>query len=190
MKGDVRSEVTLMNEQYISSRRLKLFIKIIVVFVLLAALIFTIYKVIQDKTTISVGEKAPDFTLKTLDGQVLKLSDYRGQGILLNFWGTWCDPCKKEMPAINAADLKKIKGVKIIAVDIRDTPRDVRNFYKRYHIGLTTVLDRNGKVTDAYHVDNIPSTFLIDQNGIVVKTIKGPMTSVDDVIKNLTLVTP
>jgi peroxiredoxin len=51
-------------------------------------------------------------------------------------------------------------------------------------------LDRNGKVTDAYHVDNIPSTFLIDQNGIVVKTIKGPMTSVDDVIKNLTLVTP
>jgi len=94
------------------------------------------------------------------------------------------------MPAINAADLKKIKDVKIIAVDIRDTPRDVRNFYKRYHIGLTTVLDRNGKVTDAYHVDNIPSTFLIDQNGIVVKTIKGPMTSVDDVIKNLTLVTP
>lgn len=180
----------MTESQYISTRRIKQFIRLMIVLVILLAAIFTVYEIIQDRSVVSVGEKAPDFTLKTLDGQVLKLSDYRGQGVLLNFWGTWCDPCKKEMPAINAADLKKIKGVKIIAVDIRDTPRDVRNFYKRYHIGLTTVLDRNGKVTDAYHVDNIPSTFLIDQNGIVVKTIKGPMTSVDDVIKNLTLVTP
>jgi len=176
--------------QYMSSRRLKLFIKIILGLVILAALIFTIYEVIQDKTTVSVGEKAPNFALKTVDGQTVQLSDLKGQGVLLNFWGTWCGPCKSEMPAINQANQKDLKGVKIIAVNIRETPSDVRKFYKRYHLNFTTVLDRNGKVTDTYHIDNIPSTFLIDQNGMVVKKITGPMKSVDDVVKYLKQIQP
>ncbi|MGV3487430.1 MAG: thiol-disulfide oxidoreductase ResA [Tuberibacillus sp.] len=176
--------------QYISGRRLKLFVRIIATLVILAAVIFTIYEVVKDKSTVSVGEKAPDFELKTMDGQIVKLSDLKGQGILLNFWGTWCDPCKKEMPAINAAEERHLKDVKIIAVNIRETTSDVRKFYKRYHLNFTTVLDRNGKVKDAYHIDNIPSTFLIDKNGVVVKKITGPMESVDDVVKNLKRIQP
>jgi len=176
--------------QYISSSRLKFFIRLILILVILAAVVFTVYEVVQDRSNVSVGEKAPDFELKTMDGQIVKLSDLKGQGVLLNFWGTWCDPCKEEMPAINKAHKQNIKGVKILAINIQESPSIVKKFYESYHLDFTTVLDKTGKVKHKYHVSNIPSTFLIDKNGVVVKKVVGAMNSADDVVKNLKLVQP
>lgn len=176
--------------QYLSSRRLKLFIRVIISLVILAAIIFTIYEIVQDKSVVSVGEKAPDFKLQTMDGQTVKLSDFRGKGVVLNFWASWCNPCKSEMPYLNEADRQHLKGVKIIAVNIRETSKTVQNFFKEHDLNFTTILDKKGNVTKTYNVVKIPSTFLIDKNGVVVKKMEGPMASTAEVIQNMKLIQP
>ncbi|WP_077615613.1 thiol-disulfide oxidoreductase ResA [Caenibacillus caldisaponilyticus] len=178
------------NEQYLSKRRWRLLMRTALILLIAAAVGFTIYQVVRDKQNIDVGDQAPDFALKTLDGKEVKLSDFRGQGVLLNFWGSWCDPCKEEMPYINEVYEKHLKNVKILAVNIQESPVVVRGFFERYGLKFTTVLDRDGAVTRAYHIGPIPTTFLIDKNGRIVKKITGGMDSPEAVEKNLKLVQP
>jgi thiol-disulfide isomerase/thioredoxin len=176
--------------QYVSTRRLRFFIRAFFLLIIIAAIIFTIYQVVQDKSTVSVGEEAPNFKLKTIDGKTVQLSDFRGQGVLLNFWASWCGPCKAEMPFIEEAKKENIKGVKIIAVNIRETPLVVRQYFNRHHLDFTTLLDRKGEVTETFNIDKIPSSYLIDKNGVVVKKVIGPMTSLSEVNNNLKIVQP
>lgn len=176
--------------QYVSKRRLRLFVRTFFLLVILAAIIFTIYQVIQDKSTVSVGEKAPDFQLKTIDGQTVKLSDFRGQGVLLNFWASWCGPCKAEMPFIEEANQMHIKGVKILAVNIRETPLVVQKFFEQKNLNFTALLDRKGEITDRYNIVKIPSSYLINKDGVVVKKVIGPMESLNEVVKNLKEIQP
>ena len=172
------------------NKRVRLYFRSGILFIIVIALGFTIFQVVKGKNSIEVGDKAPDFVLENPKGKQVKLSDYRGEGVLLNFWGSWCDPCKKEMPFINEAYRKHIKGVNIIAVNIRETPLVVNSFFNRYNLKFITVLDRKGIVTDAYDIGPIPTTFLINKNGRIVKKIVGAMTSPEDVVRNLELIQP
>lgn len=145
---------------------------------LLAALTYTIYtNFFHTRALVNVGDTAPDFALKDLEGNTFQLSDYRGKGVFLNFWGTWCPPCEKEMPYMeNQYQFYQDKGVEIIAVNIQETDVAVRSFRDRYGLTFPIPIDKTGQVRQAYGIKPIPTTFLIDENGEVVKIITTGMT--------------
>lgn len=119
------------------------------------------------------GEMAPDFTLKDLDGNTVKLSDYRGKVVFVNFWATWCPPCRGEMPDFDKVnrDLQKSGDAVILAVNITDGYRGeneekVRKFIADSGYSLHVLLDEGGNVSyKDYNVRAIPSTFVVDKDG-------------------------
>ena len=119
------------------------------------------------------GNEAIDFTLRDPNGKEITLSDYKGKKVLLNFWATWCNPCKKEMP-----DMEKIHkaypGVAILAVNI-DTDNDIKGFMNNLNLTFPTVLDVNEDVNKKYNVVSIPTSFFIDENGVIKKKVVGIM---------------
>ncbi|MGZ4789141.1 MAG: peroxiredoxin family protein [Terriglobales bacterium] len=122
-----------------------------------------------------VGTVAPDFTLTTLDGEQVKLSDYRGKAVLLNFWATWCGPCKVEIPWF--MDLERqygAQGLVVLGVAMDDDGKNsVSKFAKEMKIDYTVLLG-NDDVADQYGgVAGLPTTFYLDRNGKIVKKIEG-----------------
>jgi peroxiredoxin len=121
------------------------------------------------------GVAAPDFSLFTLDGQKVKLSDYRGKAVLLNFWATWCPPCKVEMPWF--VDLQKQygkDGLVILGVAMDDSePATIAKFAQDLGVNYTVLLGTD-KVSDDYgDVQYLPTTFFIGRNGAVVDKLTG-----------------
>jgi len=122
-----------------------------------------------------VTKPAPEFALPGLDGSNVRLSDYRGKIVLVNFWGTWCEPCKDETPALQAAYTKlRDRGLVIIGVDLRNQERagangdtDVRNFTERYGLTYPIALDVAGETARAFQIYPIPTSYFIDQNGTI-----------------------
>ncbi|WP_409305650.1 peroxiredoxin family protein [Peribacillus sp. SCS-155] len=132
----------------------------------------------DDPGGLTVGVKAPDFTLVNLNGQKVKLSDYRGKKVLLNFWATWCPPCKKEMP-----DLEKLhttSGEDIVVLAVNDDPQnDVKGFAQDLNLTFPILLDNekaSESVTEAYQVMSLPTSFFIDKNGVIQDKFVGAMT--------------
>lgn len=122
-----------------------------------------------------IGTVAPDFTLQTLDGRKVKLSDYRGKAVLLNFWATWCGPCKVEIPWF--MDLEKQygpQGLVIVGVAMDDDGKaPVTKFAKEMNIDYTVLLG-NDDVADQYGgVEGLPTTFYLDREGRIVKKVAG-----------------
>ncbi|PKG22405.1 peroxiredoxin family protein [Niallia nealsonii] len=115
---------------------------------------------------LEIGAKAPDFSLRNLKGETLKLSDFKGKKVMLNFWATWCPPCKQEMPAIQQFFEEKGKDVVILAVNI-DGSEDVIEFVQSKKITFPILLDENNRVNEQYKVVTIPTTFFIDEKGII-----------------------
>ncbi len=112
---------------------------------------------------------APDFSLKSPEGKAVKLSNFKGKVVLVNFWATWCPYCVKEMP-----DLVKLyskaggKDFEIISVDIQENPDSVKAFIAKNGIKHTVAIDPSGDTAQAYRVVGIPTNVLIDKNGNVV----------------------
>lgn len=124
-----------------------------------------------------IGEKAPDFVLTDLNGKKHRLSDYKGKGVFLNFWGTWCKPCEEEMPFINRQYNKfKEKGVQVLAVNVGESDFAVKKFAETYKLDFPILNDKSGDVQSAYRIDPLPATFLIDKDGKVIKYHKGELT--------------
>jgi peroxiredoxin len=119
---------------------------------------------------INVGQQAPDFSIKDEHGKTIKLSDYRGKAVFLNFWGTWCTPCIEEMPEMEILYQRlKDRKFQMIAVSVDNDWETVKEFYKKYNLTLPSVLDPGHQVANLYKVYKYPETFLIDANGYVVK---------------------
>ena len=115
-----------------------------------------------------IGTKAPDFTSSTTDGTLIKLSEYRGQVVLVNFMTSWCPPCEAELPALNGFSEKwKDSGVVVIGVDVQEEPAKVANFVKEMAIPFPVVMDEYGEIARAYGIDGFPTTVIIDEEGIV-----------------------
>lgn len=139
------------------------------------------------------GFLAPDFELSTTTGETVKLSDLRGQAVLVNLWATWCPPCRAEMPAIETIyNEYKDDGLVVLAVNMtyQDTPSNIAPFLDEYGLTFPILLDETGSVGNAYQLRSLPSSFFIDRDGIITEVvIGGPMaeallrTRVEEILK-------
>lgn len=115
------------------------------------------------------GDLAPDFELETLDGDTVRLSDFRGKRVMLNFWATWCPPCRAEMPDMQR--FHEDKDVVILAVNLTDTPNEsiekVEDFIDEFGITFRALLDTETAVANLYQIQPIPTNYLIDSEGII-----------------------
>ncbi|MFS0672589.1 peroxiredoxin family protein [Ornithinibacillus sp. 179-J 7C1 HS] len=117
---------------------------------------------------LEVGNKAPDFQLQTLSGDTVKLSDFRGNRVMINFWATWCPPCRAEMPDMER--FHQDKDVVILAVNLTDTEpslEDIEKFSDEYKLTFPILLDENLDVATLYMIQPIPTTYMVDSNGII-----------------------
>ncbi|HYF62345.1 MAG TPA: TlpA disulfide reductase family protein [Herpetosiphonaceae bacterium] len=116
-----------------------------------------------------VDREAPDITLDTLDGRTVSLRDLRGKIVLVNFWATWCEPCKTETPDLVAAASEfKSRNLEIIGINLTDQDRDldeIRRFVQRYAIPYPILLDPDQKAQDAFGIYPIPTSYFIDSEG-------------------------
>jgi peroxiredoxin len=162
----------------LKNKKNRLVMRFVVLIILAAAIIFTLYTSInKDKYGIlKVGDFAPDFSLVDLNGKSHQLTEYRGQGVFLNFWGTWCAPCKKEMPAMGRQyQVYKDQGVHVLAVNVAESDFKVRTFADQYGMVFPTLIDTNRSVMQAYNVKPLPTTLLITPDGKIAKIITGEM---------------
>ena len=123
-----------------------------------------------------VGGPAPEITLQDLQGQEIRLSDLRGKVVLLNFWATWCKPCKDEMPAMQASyDKLRGQGLVVLAVnELEDTEKVIEHVRKHGHT-FPVVMDHDNHVANRYGVLGLPASFLVDRQGIVREKIMGSL---------------
>ena len=129
------------------------------------------------RATAKIGEPAPDFTLPTPDGEPLSLRDFQGQVVLINFWATWCPPCRLEMPYLQAAyERYKEQGFTVLAVDQQESPEAVRAYFQELGLTFPTVIDGTGEVSSLYRVLALPTTYFVDRDGIVQIMHRGAMT--------------
>lgn len=124
----------------------------------------------------TIGHPAPDFTLTGLDGATFTLSDLRGQPVVLNFWATWCPPCRAEMPELQAASTRLDGEVAIVGVNQGESAEQVAGFVQPLGFTFPMPLDERMDVSRQYLVRNLPTTFFIDRDGIVRYTQVGPLT--------------
>ena len=159
----------------------KLILTFAAVFVLIISLTQAVY-------ALEPGSAVSDFELKDIEGKSVKLSDYRGKTVVLNFWATWCPPCKKEMPDFDLLDkeLKKTKDAVLLAVNMTDGKRDtkskVESFIKENNFGMRVLLDTEGKAAKLYEIRWLPTTLVVDGKGIRRWQVFGETTK-EDVLK-------
>ena len=121
------------------------------------------------------GALAPDFLLERLDGGELRLSDFRGQPVVLNFWATWCAPCRKEMPQfVEAYHRLKDQGLVVIGLNLQEGKSIVEPFARDFGMDFPIAIDRDGEVGDEYRLLGLPTTFFIDREGVVRSVFTGP----------------
>ena len=136
------------------------------------------------------GTKAPDFELESTDGTMVKLSSYQGKVVFLNFWATWCPPCRAEMPSMQELyEQFSDKGLVMLAVDLQESKEKVIAFMEEFKLDFPAILDVSGRVGRKYGVRSIPTTYLIDPGGdIIVGAIGAREWSSPEAIKYFTLV--
>jgi cytochrome c biogenesis protein CcmG, thiol:disulfide interchange protein DsbE len=120
------------------------------------------------RAEVKTGEKSPDFSAKTFNGGDLKLSSLRGKVVLLDFWASWCEPCKKELPLLSKmAPRLKSKGIEIVAVNIDEDKAKAEDFLRTHALSLTVVSDQGKSIVGRWEPPKMPSSFAIDKNGVV-----------------------
>ncbi len=112
---------------------------------------------------------AKDFSLKDMDGKTHTLKDYRGKPVIINFWATWCPPCREELPAMNKG-WQKIKplGIGMIAINVGEDEDTIFNFMADYPIEFQVLLDTSGDIINDWSVMGLPTTFVLDKNGYII----------------------
>ncbi len=162
----------------LEKKRRRLILRSSILAILGIALAFTVYaNFTKDQKAVSINQEAPDFVLTDLQGEQHKLSDYKGQGVFLNFWGTWCKPCTTEMPAMNNQyAVYRDQGVQILAVNVGESKLVAQKFAEQYGLDFPILLDNGRAVETVYDVFKLPVTFLIDQEGNIVDIIEQGLT--------------
>ncbi len=159
--------------------RFEWIIWIVVAAVLGGAWIFVSKEEVKESSTLTlteapiVGHLAPDFTLETAVGESVTLSEFRGQPVVLNFWASWCGPCRVEMPFFEHAQKKYNGQAAVIGVNQGESADIVQDFGVRQNISYPLLVDDNNDVNLDYNVNSLPTTIFIDPDGVVQEVVVG-----------------
>lgn len=140
----------------------------------------------QSQSAQSSKLMVPDFTLKDINGKTVKLSDYKGKKVILNFWAVWCKYCLMEMPDFNELnkEFAKDNNAVILAVDVQESEEKVKEYLTSNNINLNVLMDTDGAVSRTYGVSGYPTTFFINKDGSFYTYISGK-TDKKTVLKHL-----
>jgi thiol-disulfide isomerase/thioredoxin len=131
----------------------------------------------QTSTPVAVveGAIAPDFTVQDLSGQEQKLSDLKGKVVLVNFWATWCPPCREEIPSMMKLNKAMAgKPFQLLAISIDEGgKKDIEAFFNKTGMSLPAYIDSNGALGTLYGITGVPETIIVDKQGIVQKRVVG-----------------
>lgn len=141
------------------------------------------YEKIEKPNDLPVGleveERAPSFELTTLDGEKISSDDLKGKKVLLNFWATWCPPCKEEMPDMQKLyEEYKDEDVVVVGVNVTSTEKnreDVEKFVKEYQLAFPILMDEIGEVTHQFEILSFPTTYFIDSDGVIRSKVIGAL---------------
>jgi len=142
----------------------------------------------QQNATQPASGPAPDFSLTTFSGEEFHLSQYRGRVVVVNFWASWCIPCRDEAPILQGLwDRYREQDVVLVGVAYLDTEQGSRDFIEEFGITYPNGHDAGTRISDAYHITGVPETFVIDQNGEVAFFIPAPIVEgqLDEIIQAL-----
>jgi thiol-disulfide isomerase/thioredoxin len=147
---------------------------------------------LKDETAPRLGYRAPDFELPDLEGQKVTLSALRGKPILLNFWATWCPPCRQEMPELQEFHRRYGDQIVLVGVNWGEGSKTVKAFLDRLGVGYRNLVDERGTAFVLYRLTGIPESYFIDPEGYIRGTWIGPLTAKEIVqgFERLGLLTP
>lgn len=132
----------------------------------LAALFPSIYQAYLQNSSLDIGDTAPDFELTALTGETIRLSQFRGQPVLLNFSASWCPSCREEAPLLEELH-QEYPELVILLVDLKENQKTVQDFADEFGLTYPILLDRDGKVSDQYAIFAIPTGLFIDRDGMI-----------------------
>ncbi|NIK12337.1 thiol-disulfide oxidoreductase ResA [Alkalibacillus almallahensis] len=163
-----------------NKKKKRLIFRSVVLTLLVGTLVFVlIVNANSERPDLEEGVEAPNFKLDRLDksGETIELKELRGQGVMVNFWATYCEPCKKEMPYMDQLyqDYKD-QGIEIVAVSVDRNESVINNFYNSLDLSFPSTIDRQETVMDVYEVTNLPASFFINPDGTIERIVRGPVT--------------
>jgi len=123
-----------------------------------------------------INSPAPDFTLRSLNGENININDLKGKVVIINFWATWCSPCRLEMPVFQNKFDEFSEELLILAVNSQDTAEDAQFFMDELNLSFDVLLDTSGEVHKKYQVRGFPTTYVVDNDGIIRKQHVGTIT--------------
>ena len=179
-----------MTEQTHTEPARSRFVIILTAVVILALAFGVVWMQSSKYEPLTVGKPAPDFSLPDLNDKTVRLSDYRGKVVFLNFWATWCKPCREEMPSMEVLHKNfERDGFVVLAVSIDrvTTKKDIPPFVNSMNLTFPILVDSWGQTDKRYKLMGVPETYIIDQEGILREKVIGPRDwTVLDNLKNIT----
>lgn len=139
-------------------------------------------------TVLQIGQAAPDFELETLEGEKVKLSELKGKPVVINYWATWCPPCRKEMPEFQQVyDKYKGDGLHFYAINVGESKVAVSDFRDRVGVNFPILIDTKEEAQTAYKILPLPATFFIDREGVIrgVYQFQISLPQIEDEVKRL-----
>ena len=138
----------------------------------------TLSRLFEEMGVVQMDEPVPipvEVTLPDLSGRQVSLSDFKGKILFVNFWATWCPPCREEMPSMQKLHTRlKDKDFLIVAIDLQESAEPVKKFLNEYELTFMTLLDSKGETGPLFGINSIPTTLIMDKNGMIIGVAIGP----------------